>query len=115
MPKVDNPKLYEEVKKYVDSIYKKPSAYKSGFLVKKYKELGGTYSDDDKEKQLKRWFSESWKNVANKQQYPVLRPSIIVNKNTPLTIQEIDPKNLQDQIRLKQKLRGKYLPPFKGV
>ena len=115
MPKIDNPKLYKEVKQYVDTIYKKPSAFKSGFLIKKYKELGGRYIDDDEPKKLKQWFSESWKNVANKQQYPVLRPSIIVNKNTPLTIQEIDPKNLQDQIRLKQKLRGKYLPPFKGV
>ena len=81
MPKVDNPKLYEAVKKYVDSIYKKPSAYRSGYLVKLYLQKGGTYSNDDKEKQLKRWFSESWKNVANKQQYPVLRPTFRVNKN----------------------------------
>jgi hypothetical protein len=29
-----------------DKIYSKPSAYKSGYIVKKYKELGGTYSGD---------------------------------------------------------------------
>ena len=27
-----------------DEIYEKPSAYKSGYIVKKYKELGGKYT-----------------------------------------------------------------------
>ena len=39
-----NMNLYNKVKEQADKIYKKPSAYKSGYIVKKYKELGGTYS-----------------------------------------------------------------------
>ncbi len=38
-----NKKLYEEVKNKADEIYKKPSAYKSGYIVKEYKRLGGKY------------------------------------------------------------------------
>ena len=41
MPTPANPKLYTEVKKYADTIYSKPSAYKSGFIVKTYKQNGG--------------------------------------------------------------------------
>ena len=33
--------LYKRVKMYADMVYDKPSAYKSGYIVKKYKELGG--------------------------------------------------------------------------
>jgi len=58
MPTPNNPKLYQKVKDYANEIYSKPSAYKSGFIVKKYKELGGTYNDDNKTKNLKRWFQE---------------------------------------------------------
>jgi len=44
MPTVNDPKLYEKAKKIADDKYSKPSAYKSGFIVKTYKEMGGTYS-----------------------------------------------------------------------
>ena len=43
-PTVDNPALYEKAKAIADQKYSKPSAYKSGFIVKEYKRLGGTYS-----------------------------------------------------------------------
>lgn len=113
MPIVNDKNLYEKVKKMADEIYKKPSAYKSGYIVKKYKELGGTYKDDKKEKELKRWFSEKWKDIADKE-YPVYRPTIRINKNTPLTVNEIDKKQLKEQIKLKQKIKGsKNLPKFK--
>jgi hypothetical protein len=43
----------------------------------------------------------------------VYRPTKRVNKNTPLTIDEIDPANLKEQIALKQLIKGKKnLPPF---
>ena len=107
--------MYEEVKQYADTIYSKPSAYKSGFIVKKYKELGGTYSDDGNPKKLKEWFQAKWTDVGG-QEYPVYRPTIRVNKSTPLTVQEISLSNLKQQIRLKQKIRGrKNLPPFKRI
>jgi len=111
MPTPLDKDLYEKVKKYSDTIYSKPSAYKSGFIVKKYKELGGTYVDDKKPKNLKRWFKEEWRDVGYKN-YPVYRPTKIISKKTPLTIQEIDNKNLKKQIMLKQKIKGNYLPPF---
>ena len=115
MPIVNDENLYEKVKKMADQIYKKSSAYKSGYIVKKYKELGGTYSDDKQSKELKRWFEAKWINInPNKNQYPVYRPTIRVNKDTPLTVSEIDKKQLQQLIKLKQKIKGaKNLPPFK--
>ena len=109
-----NPELYEKAKKIADETYKKPSAYKSGFIVKKYKELGGKYSNDNEPKELKRWFKEEWKDIGNKE-YPVYRPTKRISKETPLTIDEIDPKQLKEQIKLKQKIKGeKNLPKFEG-
>ncbi len=104
--------LYEKVKKMADEIYKKSSAYKSGYIVKKYKELGGEYIDDSKPKNLKRWYKEKWEDIGNKD-YPVYRPTIKVNKQTPLIVKEIDPNQLKEQIKLKQKIKGtKNLPKF---
>ena len=112
MPTPKDPALYERVKKEADKIYAKPSAYKSGYIVKKYKELGGEYLDDKKTKGLKRWFKEKWSDVGNKK-YPVYRPTKRVNKSTPTTADEVDPRNLKDQIALKQIIKGDHnLPPF---
>jgi hypothetical protein len=115
MPVPKDKILYEKVKQMANDIYKKSSAYKSGYIVKKYKELGGQYLDDDKEKNLKRWFKEKWIDIGNKE-YPVYRPSIRINKQTPLTVKEIDKKQLKEQIKLKQKIKGKKnLPKFKNA
>lgn len=52
-----DPDLYEKAKREVYKIYSKPSAYRSGALVKRYKELGGRYGGKNKEKTaLSRWF-----------------------------------------------------------
>jgi hypothetical protein len=113
MPTVLDKELYDKVKQYADTVYKKPSAYKSGFIVKTYKQFGGKYGEDTQPKKLKTWFEEQWTDVGNKD-YPVYRPTIRINKNTPLTVQEIDPSNLKKQISLKQRIKGKTnLPPFK--
>jgi hypothetical protein len=112
MPIPKNTLLYQKVKDYADTIYSKPSAYKSGFIVKKYKELGGKYKDDKKPKNLKRWFKEEWTDIGHLS-YPVYRPTVRVNRHTPLTPTEIDQQNLINQILLKQILRGSHnLPPF---
>lgn len=105
MPVIDDIKLYEAVKKYAETIYKKPSAYRSGFIVKTYKQLGGSYTDDNKPKKLKEWYNSNWKDIGDGE-YPVYRPTVRVNKSTPLTVQEIDPSNLKKQIILKQKIKG---------
>ena len=109
----DNIELYNKVKLYADTIYEKSSAYKSGFIIKKYKELGGTFKNDDKPKKLKQWFNEKWSDIGNSS-YPVYRPRIKINKDTPLTVNEIDKTNLKQQIKKKQIIKGdKNLSPFK--
>ena len=111
---IDHPDLYEKAKQIADKTYSKPSAYKSGFIVQKYKQLGGTYSGKKDNKGITRWFKEKWTDVGKKD-YPVYRPTKRVSKDTPLTPDEIDPANLKKQIALKQKIRGKSnLPAFKG-
>jgi hypothetical protein len=113
MPIPKNKELYNFVKQEADKIYKKSSAYKSGYIVKTYKQLGGEYIDDNKPKNLKRWYKEKWKDVGGLS-YPVYRPTKIINKlKTPLTINEINKTNLYKQVKLKQKIKGNYnLPPF---
>jgi len=104
-------KLYDKVKLEADTIYKKPSAYKSGWIVKEYKKRGGKYSG--KKGPLFDWFKEKWQDIGG-EDYPVFRPTIRINKNTPLIVSEIDKDNLKKQIKLKQKIKGnKNLPPFK--
>lgn len=108
-------KLYEEVKSEADKIYKKSSAYKSGWIVKNYKERGGKYSLPEKPKNvgLDRWYKEEWKDVGNLD-YPVYRPTKRINKHSPLTLSEIDRKQLIQQILLKQEIKGdENLPKFK--
>lgn len=115
----DDKKLYNKVKKEADKIYKKHSAYKSGYIVKTYKSLGGTYTDiknAPKIKPLKRWFKEDWKDVnpdKSENSYPVYRPTKRVNNDTPKTVSEIPLSRLKEQSKLKQKIKGdKNLPKF---
>lgn len=113
MPEPINKKLYNEVIKDIDKIYTKPSAYRSGAIVKEYKKRGGLYKSDGNEPTLKRWFSESWTDISGPNQYPVLRPSIRINSHTPKTINEIPTKRLKEQVKLKQKIKGgSNLPKF---
>ena len=112
MPTPTNAMLYKIVKEYVISAYPKNSAYRSGMIVKLYKKLDGKYIDDNKPKNLAKWFKETWTDVGKKL-YPVYRPTKRVNKTTPLLASEIDPKNLKEQIALKQIIKGKNLPKFK--
>lgn len=106
-----NKKLYERAKEIVYPRYKKPSAYRSGAVVKMYKDMGGKFKDSNG-RPLARWFKEEWKDVGDKE-YPVYRPTKRISKDTPLTPEEIDPENLQLQIKEKQKIRGEQnLKPF---
>lgn len=118
--------LYERVKEEVYDIYDRPSAYRSGFLVKKYKEefkkIYGNrepYISVSDERPLERWFKEKWEDVnpmRNESSYPVYRPTKRISKKTPLTINEIDKKNLLEQAALKQIIKSKKnLPPFKKI
>lgn len=111
-----NKKLYEKVKMMANNIYSKPSAYKSGFIVKKYKELGGKYKQDNNKKNLNRWFREQWVDVCEylkgnikkcgrdnkKEKYPYCRPLKRISKDTPKTINEIDKNKLIKACKLKK-------------
>jgi len=113
-----DPKLYEQVKTDMDNIYDKPSAYKSGAIVKEYKNRGGTYIEDGKPKNLKRWYMEAWKNVNpivddDDNMYPTYRPTKRISDKTPTLLQDIPIDRLKEQIKLKQLYRGdKNLPDF---
>lgn len=111
-----DPDLYEKAEQKADEIYAKSSAYKSGFIVKYYKKLGGRYRKSPLAKPLARWFKEKWQDVnpdKGVHTYPVYRPTVRMDEKTPKTADEITPKRLRAMARLKQKLRDKAnLPPF---
>jgi len=121
MPEIVDKELYEKAKQKADEIYKKSSAYKSGYTIHEYKKMFyekygdkiKPYKDDHKEKNLKRWYEEKWEDIGHKD-YPVYRPTLRINEHTPLTVDEIDKNNLKKQIKEKQIIKGsKNLPPFK--
>ena len=61
MSKIANQELYAKVKKEIYAKYPKHSAYRSGLLVKTYKEQGGKYiGEENKSSCLNRWYREKW-------------------------------------------------------
>jgi hypothetical protein len=119
-----NKQKYATAKRYVDKIYgPKTSAYKSMALVKKYKDLGGTYSKPNKyeiKTGVKRWLREKWIQVtpfindnkkipcgSSKRREHACRPSIRISKKTPITIQELinmhGIKKMKELSRMKMK------------
>ena len=91
MTEPKNKQLYSKVKAEADEVFKKPSAYKSGWIVREYKKRGGKYLGSKKQDGLTRWFKEEWDDIGGKD-YPVYRPTKRITKDTPLTASEIDPK-----------------------
>ena len=92
--------LYKKAKRIADDTYKKPSAYKSMFISKKYMEMGGKFKGKKKGK-LSNWRQSGWVQVV-----PYLetgkkiecgegsntkgcRPTKRINKDTPITIDEL--------------------------
>jgi hypothetical protein len=128
MPTPKDEELYKQAKDFIMSRYKKYSAFASGAIVKKYKELfrekygdkKSPYENDNKPKNLKRWFEEKWIDVnpligvTDDDAYPVFRPTRKVSSKTPTLFQEIPKQNLKEQFRRKQKIKGanKNLPEF---
>lgn len=66
---VKNPELYKEAFKLAKISYDRPSAYRSMYIVRKYKELGGEYKDDkgkakkEQERRTKNWREENWVQI----------------------------------------------------
>jgi hypothetical protein len=116
--------LYEEARDYIFSKYKKNSAFRSGAVVKHYKQMFAKkhpnkqpYIDDRKPKNIKRWFAEKWIDVnptiGKRKGYPVYRPTKKVNSHTPTLLSEIPHSELIKQYKLKQIYKGeRNLPTF---
>lgn len=104
---IDNQKLYDKIKKKLYKEMPKNSAYRSGLLVKKYKEAGGTYSGEKTKKGLIRWFREEWKTQDGKKTYQkkgdVFRPTKRISKDTPKTFNELSKKDIKKAQNEKKK------------
>jgi len=99
MPQPTDEKLYEKIKNELFKKYK-PSAYRSGLLVQKYKEEfvkkhnnNNYYRGNKTNSNLKRWFNEKWTNqrgeIGYKNKSDVYRPTIRINNKTPTTFNEL--------------------------
>jgi len=119
-----NTDLYNRVKQMASEKFKAPTgAYRSMWIVKKYKELGGTY---DRPKathtKLTDWRKEHWIDLNQPKagggyekcghpnpngKYPLCRPSIKVNENTPKLYQNISNERINEVNKEKQEIKSK--------
>ena len=96
-----NPGLYIKARKLADRTYARHSAYKSMFIAKTYKTMGGTYTGKNA-KSTARWRKEKWIQVIPfltsgkyiecghaKDMPKVCRPLIRINSKTPITLPEL--------------------------
>ena len=115
MPTPTDAKLYEKIRKELFSIYTKPSAYRSGLLVQRYKneyvkkhKNFNCYSGDRETSNLKRWFAEQWRNqrgeVGYKERGDIYRPTIRINEKTPTTFNELTLNQIIKAKKEKEKL-----------
>ena len=106
MTRPTDEKLYQKIKAKVYREIPKHSAYRSGLLVKKYKEefkkLYGDkepYTGKKPTKGLTRWFKEKWKTQSGDTTYKkkgdVFRPTKRITKDTPKTFKEISKPSLK--------------------
>jgi len=114
--KVANPAIYRKVRKIADATYERPGAFKSMFISKKYKELGGKYTEkynnQKKDKGLlKKWRDEKWVSVKDYLDGKIVecgkdsigknacRPTKKIDNKTPITIQEVIKKHGKTKVR----------------
>ena len=121
--KVVNKKLYLKVKKEVYDKIPKHSAYRSGVVMKTYKDRGGKVKEIGDDKNLSRWFKEKWVNLtpygeglvnskflyACGERHPsqkgpsVCRPSVKVDKDkTPVIAQKFNKTQIKKAIKIKK-------------
>lgn len=110
-----DPVLYESVKKKVYVKIPKHSAYRSGILVKTYKEeyekkhkSKDAYTGTKKQSSpLSRWFGEEWRNqrgeVGYQKKGDIYRPTKKVSKDTPKTYKELSKTDIANAMREKKK------------
>jgi hypothetical protein len=106
--------MYDRIKRKIYKDNPKHSAYRSGLIVKKYKEAykkkygaGSAYTGTKTKGGLKRWFEEDWRTEKGKKTYKeggsVFRPTKRVSKKTPATFSELSKKQIASAIREKKK------------
>jgi len=105
-PEPKDKELYNKIKNEINMKYK-PSAYRSGLLVKKYKEEyfkkhknNNAYIGDKPElSDLNRWFQERWRTDTGKVGYQhigdIYRPTIRINQHTPKTFSELTKSQIE--------------------
>ena len=124
--------LYNKVKKKADEKFQsKTGIYKSSWIVKEYKRLGGKYKGKKSNKKgILRWYKEKWidlnrpiknksgkvigykscgrKSVNSKSKYPLCRPSKRITSKTPKTFKEIGKKSIDLAKKRKAKVKGSF-------
>jgi len=115
MSKPKDEQLYDKVKREIYAKYPKHSAYRSGLLVKKYKEeyMKKHKSNDayigSKKKNvgLDRWFKEDWRTQEGEKTYKkkgdVFRPTKKITSKTPTTYNELTRIQVATAMREKAK------------
>ena len=98
--------LYNSIAADIKAKYK-PSAYRSGLIVKTYKSEfaqkyghpNAYYGSKDESKGIARWFREGWKNqrgeVGYQQVGDVYRPTRRITEDTPTTWSELTPQQIK--------------------
>lgn len=114
--------LYNNIKQNIYKKYHKHSAYRSGLLVKQYKnEFKKKYGNKKPykgkkltNKGLNRWFKEKWLNqrqeIGYKYKSDIYRPTKRITKKTPKTLFELTRKELKRARR--KKLTKKRVDKF---
>jgi len=106
-------KLYDRIKKKVYDQYKVHSAYRSGQLVKQYKEAFEKKHGKNKKAytgksdKLKNWFRERWRTQEGKTTYQkkgdIFRPTKRITSKTPTTFKELSKKEIERAKREKKR------------
>jgi hypothetical protein len=121
-------KLYSRVKSLANKKFKSPSSiYRSSWIVKEYKRLGGKYKGKSSQKSgLKRWYKEKWvdlnrpitnskgkiigykscgRSSKNIKKYPLCRQSKKITSKTPRTYKELSKKSIKKAKKDKSKIK----------
>ena len=111
-------KLYEKIKAKIYKRIPKHSAYRSGLIVKEYKEAfkkkygnKQPYKGKKKTKEgLSRWFKEDWRNqrggIGYKKAGDIYRPTKKITKKTPATFKELSKKEIE-RAKKEKKTKGR--------
>jgi hypothetical protein len=141
MSKPVDKKLYDKIKKKADDKFdSKTGIYRSSWIVKEYKRLGGKYSGKRpsiKSPGLRRWYKEKWVDLnrpiknsngkvigykscgrtsvkRSKEKYPLCRPSKRVSFKTPKTYKQLKKSSINKAKKQKSIVRGSKNIKFGG-